>query len=416
MKVRRAVRIFKLSFRALTRNKMRTALTMLGIIIGVGAVIAMVSIGAGAKDAVEARFSAMGTNNLTVSSGSRMMGGAQSGAGSISLKLELVALILDRCPSVAFASPVYQTRSQVILDNKNWNTLIQGVNADFAIIGNWALDATYPGRFLETAEVESGAAVCVLGADTVTNIFSDTDPIGKIIRIRNVPFTVVGVLKAKGQSGGPGGSRDDIILAPYTTVSNRLIGGGIPTLNSIQVSAVSEESTDSAMAEITALMREYDKLEPGAADDFTVRNMADIAESAADSTNILTVLLGSIASISLLVGGIGIMNIMLVSVSERIREIGIRMAIGAQKIDILVQFLFEAVVLSIAGGFLGILLGFGTSKLLRFIPMFASITTIVSPGSVLLAFGFSAFVGIFFGYYPAKKAARMDPIEALRYE
>ena len=416
MKLRRMVRIFRLSFRALTRNKMRTALTMLGIIIGVGAVIAMVSIGAGAREAVDARFTAMGTNNLTVSSGSRIMGGAQSGAGSIPLKLELVPLILDRCPSVAFASPVYQTRSQVILENKNWNTLIQGVNEDFAIIGNWSLDPTYPGRFLEQAEVGSGATVCVLGADTVTNLFPGADPIGKIIRVRNVPFTVIGVLKAKGQSGGPGGSRDDIILAPYTTVAERLIGGGIPTLSSIQISAVNEESTDSAMAEITELMREYNKLEPGAADNFTVRNMADIAESAADSTNILTVLLGSIASISLLVGGIGIMNIMLVSVSERIREIGIRMAIGAQKIDILIQFLFEAVVLSIVGGILGILLGFGASKLLHFIPMFATITTIVSTGSVLLAFGFSAFVGIFFGYYPARKAARMDPIEALRYE
>ena len=345
-----------------------------------------------------------------------MMGGAQSGAGSIPLKLELVQLILDRCPSVASASPVYQTRSQVILENKNWNTMIQGVNENFAVIGNWTLDPTYPGRFLEKAEVDSGAAVCVLGADTVTNILSGADPIGKIIRVRNVPFTVVGVLKAKGQSGGPGGSRDDIILAPYTTVSNRLIGGGTPTLNSIQVSAVNEESTDTAMAEISEFLREYNKLEPGEADNFTVRNMADIAESAADSTNILTVLLGSIASISLLVGGIGIMNIMLVSVSERIREIGIRMAIGAQKIDILVQFLFEAVVLSLVGGLLGILLGYGASKLLRFIPMFATITTIVSPGSVLLAFGFSAFVGIFFGYYPARKAARMDPIEALRYE
>ena len=416
MKLRRMARIFRLSFRALTRNKMRTALTMLGIIIGVGAVIAMVSIGAGARAAVEARFNAMGTNNLTVSSGSRMMGGAQSGAGSIPLKLELVQLILDRCPSVAFASPVYQIRSQVILENKNWNTLIQGVNENFDTIGNWTLDSATSGRFFDRAEVDSGALVCILGADTVTNLFPGTDPIGQIIRVRNVPFTVIGALKAKGQSGGPGGSRDDIILAPYTTVSKRLVGGGTPALSSIQVSAVNEESTDSAMTEIIELMREYNKLEPGAVDNFTVRNMADIAESAADSTNILTVLLGSIASISLLVGGIGIMNIMLVSVSERIREIGIRMAIGAQKIDILVQFLFEAVVLSIVGGILGILLGFGASKLLHFIPMFATITTIVSPGSVLLAFGFSAFVGIFFGYYPARKAAYMDPIEALRYE
>jgi len=416
MKLKRTIRIFKLSLRALTRNKMRTALTMLGIIIGVGAVIAMVSIGAGARQGVEARFNAMGTNNLTLSSGSRMTGGAQSGAGSIPLKLEVVQLILDRCPSVALASPVYQTRNQVIFENKNWNTLIQGVNEHFDTIANWTLDSTYAGRFFERADVDSGATVCLLGADTVTNLFPGSDPIGQIIRVRDVPFTVIGVLKAKGQSGGPGGSRDDMILAPYTAVLERLLGGGTLTLTSIQISAVNEESTDSAMNEITEFMREYNNLEPGASDNFTVRNMADIAESAADSTNILTVLLGSIASISLLVGGIGIMNIMLVSVSERIREIGIRMAIGAQKIDILVQFLFEAVVLSVVGGILGILLGFGASKLLHYIPMFSSITTIVSTGSVLLAFGFSALVGIFFGYYPARKAAHMDPIEALRYE
>jgi putative ABC transport system permease protein len=415
MKPIRVLRIFRLSFRALTRNKMRTALTMLGIIIGVGAVIAMVSIGAGAKAAVEARFAAMGTNNLDLRSGSRMMGGAQSGAGSLPLKLELVQMILERCPSVQYATPIYQTRAQVVFGNNNWNTSIQGVNEKYEIIGNWQLDQNYAGsRFFNDNEVQEGDRVCVLGADTATKIFPDEDPIGKSIRVKAVVFTVIGVLRAKGQSGGFG-SRDDLILAPYTAVSKRVIGGNAQ-LQSIQVSAFDAESTDSAQKEIESLMRDYNKIPAGSADNFSVRNMADIAESAAESQNIFTILLGSIASISLLVGGIGIMNIMLVSVTERIREIGIRMAVGGQEEDILIQFLFEAIVLSVTGGIIGIGLGVATSKLLYLIPIFASITTIVSPSSIFLAFGFSAAVGIFFGFYPARKASRLDPIEALRYE
>ncbi len=416
MKAKRAFRIFKLSLRALTRNKMRTFLTMLGIVIGVGAVIAMVSIGAGARAGVEARFAAMGTNNINLQSGSRGVGGVQSGAGSLPLKLEVVKLILERCPSVAYASPVYQIRGQVVYGSKNWNTSIQGVNDSFDIIGNWQLDTNYSGgRFFNETDVSASRSVCILGADTAINLFEGEDPIGKTIRLTRQTFTIIGVLKAKGASGGFGGSRDDIILAPYTTVSKRLMGERAQ-ISSIQVSAISDQATDAAMQEIIEFMREYNKIMPGSPDNFTVRNMADVAESAADSTNILTILLGSIAAISLLVGGIGIMNIMLVSVTERIREIGIRMALGAQEIDILVQFLCEAIVLSLIGGIIGILLGYGVSKLMHFIPMFATITTIVSPSSVFLAFGFSAAVGVFFGFYPARRASRLDPIEALRYE
>ena len=414
MKIRRMLRIFRVSIRALNRNKMRTFLTMLGIIIGVGAVIAMVSIGAGARAGVEARFAAMGTNMLTIQSSSRGVGGVQSGAGSMPLEVELVEKIIKSCPSVLYASPVYQTRVQVVYGNKNWNTNIQGVGENFPLIANWEIDQDYAGgRFFDETHVRYGAKVCVIGADTYTNLFAGADPIGQTIRVKAVPFTVIGVLKAKGQSGF--GSRDDIIMGPYSTVSKRLMGANAQ-LQSIQVSAVNEQAVDQAQQEITELIREQHRLMPGASDDFTIRNMADIATSATDATNILTILLGSIASISLLVGGIGIMNIMLVSVTERIREIGIRMALGAQEIDILVQFLFEAIVLSLTGGIAGIVFGYGVSKLLHFIPTFSTITTIVSPSSVLLAFGFSAAVGIFFGFYPARRASRLDPIEALRYE
>jgi len=414
MKIRRMLRTFRVSLRALKRNKMRTFLTMLGIVIGVGAVIAMVSIGVGARAGVEARFAAMGTNMLTIQSGSRGVGGVQSGAGSMPLEVELVEKIIKSCPSVLYASPVYQTRVQVVYGNKNWNTSIQGVGENFPLIANWEIDQDYAGgRFFDETDVRSGAKVCVIGADTYTNLFAGADPIGQTIRVKAVPFTVIGVLKAKGQSGF--GSRDDIIMGPYNTVSKRLMGANAQ-LQSIQVSAVNEQAVDQAQQEITELIREQHKLMPGAPDDFTIRNMADIATSAADATNILTILLGSIASISLLVGGIGIMNIMLMSVTERIREIGIRMALGAQEIDILVQFLFEAIVLSLTGGIAGIVFGYGVSKLLHFIPTFSTITTIVSPSSVLLAFGFSAAVGIFFGLYPARRASRLDPIEALRYE
>jgi putative ABC transport system permease protein len=404
-------KILRVSFRALGRNKMRTFLTMLGIIIGVGAVIAMVSIGTGAKVAVEDRFASMGTNLLFVQGGSRNLRGVRTGFGGFNtLTVEDAKAIEEQCPSVSATSPNSSARAQVVYGNKNWNTSVQGVGEKYQEIRKWDVEF---GTFFDETHVRGASKVCVLGSEVKKNLFEDQDALGQIIRIKKVPFTVLGIMKTKGESGGFG-SRDDMILVPYTTVMKRIQKSDY--LGSIDVSAASAALTANAQKEIEELLRIRHRIMPGSDDDFNVRNMADIAESAADATNILTLLLGSIAAISLLVGGIGIMNIMLVSVTERIREIGIRMSIGARERDILLQFLAEAIVLSLIGGILGIGLGVGVSKVLKFIPIFATITTVVSMGSVLLAFLFSASVGVFFGFYPARKASKLDPIEALRYE
>jgi putative ABC transport system permease protein len=404
------LRILRVSLRALARNKMRTFLTCLGIIIGVGAVIAMVSIGAGARAAVESRFASMGTNLLNVGPGSRNVGGAHTGFGGYNTLTVEDAEAMRSLSAVESVSPSVSARAQVVYNAKNWNTSVQGVGESYPDVRKWELSS---GVFFDETHVRSAAKVAVLGADLVTNLFDTEDPLGKTIRIKRVPFVVIGVLKSKGQSGGFG-SRDDMICIPYTTCMKRIQKAEY--IGSIDVSAASSTRTAEAKVQIEEQLRERHRIAPGAADDFTVRDMAEIAEGAADATNILTILLGSIASISLLVGGIGIMNIMLVSVTERIREIGIRMSIGAKERDILLQFLSEAIVLSLLGGILGIILGVGISKLLKFIPLFASLTTVVSPGSVMLAFIFSASVGIFFGFYPARKASKLDPIDALRYE
>ena len=406
-------RILRVSLRALARNKMRTFLTMLGIIIGVGAVIAMVSIGTGAKAAVEDRFAAMGTNLLFVSGASRQQAGVHSGFGGYqTLTVEDSEAIMERCPSVEATSPSVSTRAQIVYLNKNWNTSIQGTGEMYPDIRKWEIEY---GTYFDESMVRSAAKVCVLGADVRKNLFDDPnfDPVGITIRIKKVPFTVIGVLKSKGQSGGFG-SRDDMICVPYTTCMKRLQKAEF--LSSIDVSASSSSTTARAKQEIAELLRDRHRIAPGATDDFQVQDMSEIAEGAADATNILTLLLGSIASISLLVGGIGIMNIMLVSVTERIREIGIRMSIGARERDILVQFLAEALVLSVIGGLLGIALGVGVSKVLHFLPIFATIKTVVSMQWVVLAFVISGSIGVFFGFYPARKASRLDPIEALRYE
>jgi putative ABC transport system permease protein len=404
------LRILRVSLRALARNKMRTFLTCLGIIIGVGAVIAMVSIGAGARAAVESRFASMGTNLLFVGPGNRNVGGVRTGFGGWNTLTVEDAEALRNLSAVESISPSVSARAQVVYASKNWNTSVQGNGESYTDVRKWEMES---GVFFDESQVKGAAKVAVLGADVKTNLFEGEDPLGKTIRIKRVPFVVIGVFKSKGQSGGFG-SRDDIISIPYTTCMKRIQKAEF--VGSIDVSAVSATRTAEAKQQIEELLRERHHIAPGAADDFSVSDMAEIAEGAADATNILTILLGSIASISLLVGGIGIMNIMLVSVTERIREIGIRMSIGAKARDILLQFLSEAVVLSLLGGILGIILGVGISKLLKFIPLFASLTTVVSPGSVLLAFFFSASVGIFFGFYPARKASKLDPIEALRYE
>jgi putative ABC transport system permease protein len=404
-------RIMRVSLRALARNKMRTFLTCLGIIIGVGAVIAMVSIGAGARAAVEQRFANMGTNLLSVRSGSRSVGGVHTGGGGWTRLTVEDANAIAGLSAVEAMSPSVGTRAQVVYINKNWNTQVQGTGQDYPLVRKWEVER---GTYFDESMVRSAAKVCVLGADVVKNLFEEgDDPLGKTIRVSKVPFLILGVFKAKGDTGGFG-SRDDTMAVPYTTAMKRLQRAD--NIQSIDVSAISAAQTIEAKAQIEEILRIRHRIEPGGTDDFTVMNMAEIAEGAADATNILTILLGSIAGISLLVGGIGIMNIMLVSVTERIREIGIRMSVGAKERDILLQFLAEAIVLSMLGGILGIALGLGVSKLLKYIPTFATITTIVSPSSVLLAFLFSASVGIFFGFYPARKASKLDPIDALRYE
>jgi putative ABC transport system permease protein len=401
----------RIASRALGRNKMRSFLTALGIIIGVGAVIAMVSIGEGAKRGIESRFAAMGTNLLFVSPGSQNQRGVHGGWGSMTtLKEDDAFAILQGCPSVMYISPSVSARAQTVYGNKNWNTSISGTGERYPEVRNWEIEF---GAYFDEAMVKSAAKVCVLGADVKTNLFEDEDPIGKVIRVKKIPFKVLGVLKKRGESGGFG-SRDDMITIPYTTAMRRL--QGIDYIQSIDVRAVSSEEMSQAVAQIQEVLRNRHRIAPGAEDDFTVRNMSEIAETAAEATQMMTVLLGSIASISLLVGGIGIMNIMLVSVTERIREIGLRMAVGAREVDILLQFLTEAIVLSLMGGLIGIGFGVGASKLIKKIKMFSAFNTVVSMESVLLAFFFAAAIGIFFGFYPARKASRLDPIEALRYE
>jgi putative ABC transport system permease protein len=390
---------------------MRTFLTALGIIIGVGAVISMVSIGEGAKRGVEERFSAMGTNLLFVSPGSRSRGGVHTGSGGfITLKPEDAEVIERQCSAVKYTSPSVSTRAQVVYSNKNWNTSIQGTGARYPEIRNWEIEV---GTYFDESQVKAGAKVCVLGSEVKKNLFEDEDAVGKVIRIKKIPFRVLGVLKSKGESGG-WFNRDDMITIPYTSAMKRLMG--VDYISSIDIQAVSMARTKEAQGQIEELLRIRHKIAPGAEDDFQVRNMSEIAEGAAQATGIMTILLGSIASISLLVGGIGIMNIMLVSVTERIREIGIRMAVGAREKDILLQFLTEAVVLSVLGGLIGIFFGVGLSKVLKYISIFSQFKTAVSIQAIVMAFAFSASVGIFFGFYPARKASRLDPIEALRYE
>ena len=409
--LRHGAQTLRVALRALNRNKMRSFLTALGIIIGVGAVIAMVSIGEGAKRGIESRFASMGTNLLFVSPGSQNQRGVHGGWGSMTTLKEDDALAIGReCPAVMYISPSVSARAQTVYGNKNWNTSISGTGERYPEVRNWEVEF---GAYFDEAMVRSAAKVCVLGADVKTNLFEDEDPIGKVVRIKKIPFKVLGVLKKRGESGGFG-SRDDMITIPYTTAMRRL--QGIDYIQSVDVRAVSSEALTEAVVQIQDLLRNRHRIAPGAEDDFTVRNMSEIAETAAQATQMMTVLLGSIASISLLVGGIGIMNIMLVSVTERIREIGLRMAVGAREIDILLQFLTEAIVLSLMGGLIGIGFGLGASRLIKKIKMFSAFNTVVSLESVLLAFFFAAAIGIFFGFYPARKASRLDPIEALRYE
>ena len=399
---------FRIALRALARNKLRAFLTMLGIIIGVGAVIAMVAIGEGAKSTIRSQISALGTNVLIVLPGSNVQGGVRAGSGNVNTLVDSDARAMTReLRSVAYASPVLRRQEQLVAGNLNWGTLTQGVAPEFEQIRDWQIES---GRFLHEGDMDSAAKVAVIGQTVARQLFGNDDPIDAVIRIRNIPFRVVGVLVGKGQTG-QGQDQDDTVMIPYTTMQKRLMR--ITFVQSIVVRAVSAEKVAEAQEQITLLLRQRHRIAEGRDDDFTVRNLSDIAEAAQSTARVMAVLLGSVAGISLLVGGIGIMNIMLVSVTERTREIGIRMAVGARSKDIMLQFLVEAVVMAATGGIIGILLGIGSSELLK---TWAQWPTLINPGVVAVAFLFSGAVGVFFGFYPARKAAGLDPIDALRYE
>ncbi len=399
------------AFRSLLSNKIRSALTMLGVIIGVGAVITMVAIGAGASANIQQYISGVGSNILIVIPGAPSSGGARQQAGSgASLTLQDAEALSRESFALRGVAPEIYSRSQLVYGNMNWSTLITGSTPSIFDIREWKIDS---GRFFTEGEAKGGAKVVVLGATAAKNLFGGEDPVGKILRIRNVPMEVIGVLAPKGQTPW-GQDQDDTAFVPLLTAQRRLFRR--TTANSVQritVSAIDGDSVSEAEREVRAILQQRHKTGNGREDDFDVRNMAEMLDAAAQSAKVMSLLLGAVASVSLLVGGIGIMNIMLVSVTERTREIGIRMAIGARSSDIRTQFLLEALLLSIAGGVIGILLGISASNI---ITGFLGWATMVSPGSVVLAFGFSVFVGIFFGFYPAWKASLLNPIEALRYE
>ncbi|HEY7715003.1 MAG TPA: ABC transporter permease [Candidatus Binatia bacterium] len=399
---------FRIALRALARNKLRAFLTMLGIIIGVGAVIAMVAIGEGAKATIRAQIASLGTNVLVVLPGSSNQGGVRYGSGAVRTLLDADAKAIAReLPAVAFASPLVRRQEQVVAGNLNWATLVQGVAPEVQQIRDWEMA---DGRFLHDGDVESAAKVAVIGETVAQQLFGNDNPVDSVIRIRNIPFRVVGMLARKGQSG-QGADQDDTIMIPYTTMQKRLMR--ITWVHTILVKAVNAERVEEAQEQITTLLRQRHRIGVDRDDDFNVRNLSDIAEAASTTARVMGVLLGSVAAISLLVGGIGIMNIMLVSVTERTREIGIRMAVGARSRDIMLQFLVEAVVMAATGGLIGIFLGIGSSEILK---EWAQWPTLIDPSIVAIAFLFSGAVGVFFGFYPARKAANLDPIEALRYE
>jgi putative ABC transport system permease protein len=401
--------IIRIAMRALARNKLRSSLTMLGIIIGVGAVIAMVSVGQGAQEQAQQQIAAMGSNMLFVGAGTVTRGGMHMGWGATkSLVYDDMLAILRECPAVKAAAPGSQASAQVVFGNDNWATRVNGTEPQYFDIRTWPFQE---GTSFTQNDVEMAANVAVIGETVRKNLFGATDPLGETIRINNLPFKVVGVLTPKGTSAAMGDDQDDIILVPITTLQKKITGQD--WLRWIMVSAVSRQASYTAQQQITSLLRDRHRIRSGQDDDFMVRNLADMADLADQQARLFTVLLASIASISLIVGGIGIMNIMLVSVTERTREIGIRMAIGATEGDVQQQFLIEAVVLSLVGGAAGIVSGMGASYL---ITQTLGWPVLVSPMAIVAAVIFSMAVGIFFGFYPARKAARLDPIEALRYE
>jgi putative ABC transport system permease protein len=403
--------IFRIAFKALNRNKMRSGLTMLGIIIGVGAVIAMIAIGSGAKTRIQEQIASMGSNLLIILSGSATSGGFRIGTGSVpTLTVEDAKAIADEISTVKYAAPSLRGGAQIVFENQNWSTLVYATTPEALLIRNWPV---VRGRLMNQADIDGTAKVCLLGQTVVENLFGRMDPVGQIVRIKKFPFTVIGVLSLKGQTTW-GQDQDDVVYVPLTTGQRLLFGTQFPgTVQSIGVQATGPETMKQAEEEITQLLRQRHRLRPNQENDFFIRNLTEAFSAAEESARVMSILLGAIASISLLVGGIGIMNIMLVSVTERTREIGLRMAVGARGRDILYQFLVEAVVLSLIGGIIGIALGIAASQL---ISQFFKWPVLLSPPAILLSFSFAGGVGVFFGFYPARKASNLDPIEALRYE
>ncbi len=400
--------LLKVAFKSILKARMRSLLTALGIIIGVAAVVVMVAIGDGAQAQVEDQISALGSNLIIIFPGSSNTSGVRMGAGSINrFTMADVNKIQEEATLIKGVTPIVRTGGQVIGGSGNWSTQTQGVATNYLEIRDWPLSS---GDFFTDKDMLSRAKVAVIGQTIANELFQNDDPIGQQIRIRNVPFKIIGVLSAKGQSS-TGADQDDIIIAPATTVLDRLVGSIY--ISYMMVSAVSTNQIDAAQKELTNIMREAHHLYPGQDDDFTVRNQAELAEAATETSKILTILLASVAGVSLIVGGIGIMNIMLVSVTERTREIGIRLSVGARTSDVLIQFLTEAIVLSLAGGLIGIVLSFVIIFILN---TYTSISAVIDPEIIFIAVTFAGAIGVFFGFYPARKAANLNPIDALRYE
>jgi putative ABC transport system permease protein len=401
----------RIAMRALRTNMMRSVLTMLGIIIGVGAVVAMIAVGSGAKARIEEQIASMGSNLLMVVSGSSASGGFRFGAGTTpTLTVDDAKAIENEIPAVKYVAPGISGVAQIIYGNQNWSTVVNGTAPEILEIRAWTLAA---GRSFTEQELDGGAKVCMLGKTIVNNLFGGIDPIGQIVRIKKIPFTVVGVLSSKGQTTW-GQDQDDLVFVPLTTAQKQLFGQAFPGMvRQISVQARGPDRVKEAEDQITELLHQRHRIQPNQENDFSVRNLTELMSSAEESADVMSILLGAIASISLIVGGIGIMNIMLVSVTERTREIGIRIAVGAKGRDILLQFLIESLVLSLMGGILGIAIGMAGTIVL------ASATkwpVLFSAKAILLAFLFSGSVGVFFGFYPARKASLLNPIEALRYE
>jgi putative ABC transport system permease protein len=407
------LQLLRVALRALAINKLRSALTMLGIVIGVAAVIVMIAVGAGAQKRVEEQIRALGSNLLLVMPGATTAGGVRMGFGSSSTLSEDDVAAINRDIPEALAAPALRGSAQVIWGNSNWSTQIYGITAEYLDVRQWPLAA---GRVFEPAEAATAAKVCLIGSTVARQLFGDADPVEQTIRIKRVPFTVIGLLETKGQSL-MGTDQDDVILMPLSTARTRVVGSANAAKNrsvgTIWVKAADGVEAGVVEGQVRALLRQRHRLQAGADDDFSMRNLAEVMAAQEASSRVLTLLLAAVASVSLLVGGIGIMNIMLVSVTERTREIGLRMAVGARTRDILGQFLVEAVTLSLIGGLVGVTLGIGGAMA---IAAFAGWQISLSPQAVGLAVAFAFVIGVFFGFYPARKAARLNPVEALRFE